>query len=233
MTSSPVYLEPLRTQNLRHQIGSRIRDAILSGAYGCGDQIVESSIAHQLGVSRAPVREALSALEKEGLIKSIPRRGYFVREFALDDIEEIYSLRLLLEAEALRRVTERIDERDIDRLQKVVDKLDEAARAGDDRAEIIKWDMAFHRLLCELAEHGRLCRAWTTMALQTELLIGVTSRTHDPGEPREWHQSLVDAIREKDVEQAVEILTEHLQDGERRASEALALAQAQEQEGLV
>lgn len=233
MVSNPPLLEPLKSQNLSHQIGERIRSAILNGSYDCGDQIVESMIADQLGVSRAPVREALSALEKEGLIEGIPRRGYFVREFTLEDIEEIYSLRLLLEAEALRRVIAFVDEQEVDRLQGVVNKLDEAARAADDRAAIIKWDMAFHRQLCELAEHGRLCHAWTNMALQTELLMGVTSRTHDPGEPREWHQSLVDAIREKDVEQAVDILTEHLQDGKRRASEALALAQAQEQGGLV
>jgi DNA-binding GntR family transcriptional regulator len=232
MVSESSRLEPLKTRTLRHRISERLRDAILSGAYDCGDQLVESSIAEQLGVSRAPVREALSALEKEGLIKSIPRRGYFVREFTRTDIEEIYSLRLLLEAEALRRVIGHADEDDIARLQHTVDKMDGDARAGDDPRAMTKWDMAFHRLLCELADHSRLCSAWANMGMQTELLIGVTSRTHDPGEPREWHQSLLDAIREEDVDRAVELLTNHLLDAKERACKALALAQAEESGSL-
>ena len=231
MASTSPQMAPLKTQSLRTLIGERIRDAILSGAYDCGDQLVESAIADQLGVSRAPVREALSALEKEGLIEGVPRRGYFVREFTLKDIEEIYSLRLILEAEAVRRVVERIDEEGIDRLQRVVDKLDEAARAGDDAGAVTKWDMAFHGMLCGMADHSRLSRAWENTGLQTELLIGVTSRTHDPGEMREWHQTLLDRIREKDVERALEVLTEHLCDAKGRAREALALAQAEGQEG--
>lgn len=228
MASESPHLEPLSTQNLRHHIGARIREAILSGAYDCGDRLIESSIADQLGVSRAPVREALSALEKEGLVNSIPRRGYFVREFTLQDIEEIYSLRLLLEAEALRRVVDHVSEEDVARLQHAVDKLDEAARRGDDPSAITQWDMAFHRLLCELADHSRLCSAWANMGLQTELLIGVTSRTHDPGDPRKWHQGLINAIAEGDAERAVETLTQHLLDAKERACEALELAQAEE-----
>ena len=231
MVSNPPLLEPLKSQNLSHQIGERIRSAILNGSYCCGDQIVESMVADQLGVSRAPVREALSALEKEGLIEGIPRRGYFVREFTLKDIEEIYSLRLTLEAEALRRAVERIDEKGLERLQGVVDKLDEAARAGEDPGALTKWDIKFHRLICEMADHSRLCSAWLNTAMQTELLIGVTSRTHDPDESREWHQRLVDQIRKRDVESAVEVLTEHLQDAEERARQALASAQAEEQGG--
>ena len=177
MASESSRLQPLKTRSLRHRISERIRDAILSGAYDCGDQLVESSIADQLGVSRAPVREALSALEKEGLIESIPRRGYFVREFTRKDIEELYSLRLLLEAEALRRVIGQASEDDIARLQRTVDRMDGANQVGDDSGEMTKWDMAFHRLLCELAGHSRLCSAWANMGMQTELLIGVTSRT--------------------------------------------------------
>jgi DNA-binding GntR family transcriptional regulator len=233
VTAATPHLEPLETRNLRYRIGERIRAAILSGAYSWGDQLVESYIANQLGVSRAPVREALSALEKEGLIKSIPRRGYFVREFTLRDIEEIYSLRLLLEAEALRRIVGHINEDDIARLQHIVDKLYEAALAGSDPGAVIEWDMRFHRRLCELADHSRLYSAWANMGVQTELLIGVTSRTHDPGDSREWHQSLVDAIRQKNVGQAVRFLTEHLLDAQQRASAALALAQAEEQEDSV
>jgi DNA-binding GntR family transcriptional regulator len=192
----------------------------------------ESSIADQLDVSRAPVREALSVLEKEGLIVKVPRRGYFVREFTMKDIEEIYGLRLLLETEALRRIVGRPDEGAISHLEQVVDKLCEAAYS-DDREAIVKWDMAFHRLMCELADHRRLLSAWESLGLQSELLIGVTIRTYDHGAPHKWHQTLVEAIRERDVERAVRALTRHLLIGEKLARQALVLAQTEEREDSV
>ena len=97
MTTQGTPLQPLNVQNLRGHIQEKLCTAILNGIFKPGERLVESAIAEQLGVSRAPVREVLSALEREGLVITIPRRGNFVVDFTDKDIEEIYSLRTLLE----------------------------------------------------------------------------------------------------------------------------------------
>jgi DNA-binding GntR family transcriptional regulator len=112
MTSQPPPLQPLNVLNLRSHIEQQVRKAILNGTFKPGERLVETAIAEQLGVSRAPVREALSALEREGIVVNVPRRGYSVIDFTDKDIDEVYSLRLLLEIGALRRAVYRFTEKE-------------------------------------------------------------------------------------------------------------------------
>lgn len=223
MDSRQSQFEPLNVLNLRDHIGRRIKNAILSGVFQPGERLVETAIAEQLDVSRAPVREALAALEQEGIVTHVPRRGYFVVDFTEKDIEEVYSLRLLLETEALRRAIERASQEDLAELQSLVDDLGEAALQKSDPETIVALDMSFHESICRLADHSRLCSAWSNLGLQTQLLIGLTSRTHyeHPDQPRVWHQRIVDAMRDKDLKQAQETLEDHLLDARQRAMLAL------------
>jgi DNA-binding GntR family transcriptional regulator len=195
----------------------------LSGSLRPGEHLVETNIAEQLGVSRAPVREALSALEREGIIFYLPRRGYFVIEFTPKDIEEIYSLRLMLEIGALRRAIQLLSQAEIDEMQSVVDALGEAVRHGRDQNEVTTLDLSFHDLIVRKADHGRLYSAWNSMRLQTWLLIGLTSKTeYDyPEQPKEFHQTILDAILAKDLERAETVLREHILDAQTRAQYAL------------
>ena len=224
MDSGQSQFEPLSVLNLRGHIGQRIKNAVLGGVFQLGERLVETAIAEQLDVSRAPVREALAALEQEGIVTHVPRRGYFVVDFTEKDIEEVYGLRLLLETEALCRAIERASEEDLAELQSLVDDLGEAALQKSDPETIVALDMSFHAGLCRLADHGRLCSAWNNLGLQTQLLMGRTSRTHydHPDQPRVWHQRIVDALRDKDLKRAEETLEEHLLDAQQRAMSALA-----------
>ena len=109
--------------SLRSHIEERVTNAILEGVFHPGDRLVETIIADRLGVSRAPVREVLSALEKEGLITNVPRRGYYVIDFTDKDIDEIYSLRLWLEVEAFRRAIARCGQADVVAMQGLLEQL--------------------------------------------------------------------------------------------------------------
>jgi DNA-binding GntR family transcriptional regulator len=222
MVEERAQLQPLDVLNLRDHIEQQISNAILKGVFRPGERLVESAIAETLGVSRAPVREALAALEREGIVMQIPRRGYFVVDLTDKDIEEIYSLRLMLEVGALRRAVERVTEEDLADLQRLVDELGDAARDQQDPEAIVALDLAFHQHLCHLADHSRLCAAWNSLRLQTQMLIGWTSKTHyrQPDQPRETHQRIVDTLREKDIEQGEAFLTEHFIDAQRRATMA-------------
>lgn len=216
-------LQPLDVPNLREHAARQLRNAVLSGSFAPGQSLVETAIADHLGISRAPVREALAELEQEGIVNHIPRRGYFVVDFTDKDIEEIYSLRLLLEIAALLRAVERLTEQDVEELQRIVDNLGEAVRQGVSPKRIVALDLSFHESILHVADHSRLYTAWYSMRMQTQLLIGLTSRTHynHPEQPKELHQRIVDAIRGKDAKQAEAILTEHILDGQERAHAAL------------
>lgn len=217
------FLQPLNKLNLREHILQQLRSVILDGTYRPGDRLVELTIADQLQVSRAPVREALCALEQEGIIVQIPRRGYFVVDFDEKDLEEVYSLRLLLEKDALQRAAHRAQNEDYDQMQHLVDALAKAATEQTDPGTIVELDLAFHERICHLADHSRLLSAWNHLKMQTQILVGVTSRTHydNPDEPREKHQVILDALRAKDVERAQQVLQEHVTDAQERARRAL------------
>jgi DNA-binding GntR family transcriptional regulator len=228
MAASSNNFHPIDSASLREQIEQQVRSAILNGSFGPGEHLVETTIAEQLGVSRAPVREALSALEREGVILYVPRKGYFVVDFTAKDIEEIYILRLMLEIGALRRSIHRSSDSAIAKLQQFVDDLGEAVREGKGQNEVATLDLAFHELICQQADHSRLYSAWNSMRLQTWLLIGLTSKTEydHPDQPKEFHQSILDAILDEDLEKAEALLRSHILDAQERA---LAAMQAERQ----
>ena len=224
MESETRKMRQIISSNLREQIENEVRSAIIQGRFLPGERLIESTIATEMGVSRAPVREVLSALEREGLVMNIPRRGNFVVDFTKKDIEEIYSFRLLLEIGAMRRAVERFNEDDIEAMQHLVNALDEAMMRQDDSESITNLDMEFHDYICRLADNSRLYSTWKSTSMLTQLLIGVTSKTHYkyPHEPAQWHQTILDAFKQKDMVTAERKLTEHLMDGCDRATKALA-----------
>lgn len=231
MPSSVTKLRPLDLDDvsLRGRVEDNLRSAILGGAFGLGERLVESAIAAQFGVSRAPVREALSALEREGLVTKVPNRGHFVLDLAEKDVEEIYSLRLLLEAEALRRAMRRFTDAGLATMQQIVDELGEAVLVQRDSDVAETLDFSFHDLICSVADHKRLYSAWNSMRLQTRLLIRLSSRTSFdyPDQPKEFHQSVLDAISAGDEVRAEERLRRHILDAERRARTALGWIRSQ------
>ena len=216
-------LEPLEAPNLRDRIELRIRNAILSGAFGPGERLIESAIADHLSVSRGPVREALSALEREGIVIHVPRKGFFVIDFTDKDLEEICSLRLLLEREALGRAMDRFTETDNARLQSILDELGQATLEKREPERIVDLDLSFHDYICRLADHSRLYGAWHSVSTQARVLVGLTSKTHysHPEEPKLLHMLILEAIRHHDLPLGTKYLTDHINDAQSRAATAL------------
>jgi DNA-binding GntR family transcriptional regulator len=213
----------IETQNLRVQIENDIKMAILNGVFRPGERLVESVIANQMGVSRAPVREVLSALEREGLVVNIPRRGNFVISFSEKDIEEIYSLRVLLEIGALRRANERFTEDDFKKLEEISYELGEAVTRQDDQISIVNLDLSFHEYIYHVADHSRMYSIWKSIRAQTQFLISVTSKTrYDyPSQPMKLHMDLIEGFRKRDLSVSEARLTDHILDARERAMESL------------
>ena len=129
-----------------------LRAAILDGAVPPGGQLREARIAADLGISRSPLREALTKLEEEGLIVKIPFRGAFVVEVSAEDVAEIASIRLLVEPYAAELSAEALRGPQRATLMQTVEDLNRATQ-DDDIPASIDAHLRFHRLFYDLSGH--------------------------------------------------------------------------------
>ena len=123
-------LNQITNKPLREQVLDALRDAIVHGELKPGQPIVENDLAAQLGISRAPIREALQILNSEGLLETIPYHGTTVRALTRCDIEELYSLRSVLEAFAVSRIVTAHKADDVQMLRQYYEDILEQAEPG-------------------------------------------------------------------------------------------------------
>ena len=204
-------LHGLERTNLATDVAALIRRAITEGQVPSGTRIVESEISRQLGVSRAPVREALRLLESEGLVESRPGRGWYVPEISERDIRELYSLRAILEQEAIKLAVERAEETDIDRLEATLHDLLAAAQEGD-RAKVIDLDLQFHRQIWEMADHQRLKEVLQEIGVQVRMYVALQTNLYENLlDGIMDHREILEALRNRDAAKAVVVMRDHLQ----------------------
>jgi len=137
-------------QPIRNQVYLHLRDQILNRTIEPSSRLVEAQIAKQIGTSRTPVREALHLLEKDGFIESVPRVGYYVKKLALDELDEIFEIRLVNEKLACRWAIERLDEAGRRILEKNIAKTETALQKGSPH-QFLKLDEEFHEILVKAA----------------------------------------------------------------------------------
>lgn len=125
---------------------AKLRNAILSGYFKPGDRLVERELCEKMGVSRTPIREAIRKLEQEGLVTTIPYKGPVVTIPTLEDIEEVFQVRAVLEGLAVRLLTTRRDTRAIQAMRKAVEAGERALERGDLRA-LVAANRAFHEAI--------------------------------------------------------------------------------------
>ncbi len=123
-------------------VSDAIRGWILRGKFKPGDKLDQQQVADELAVSRSPVREALRALEAEGLITLIPNRGALVTERTLAELKELYFTRGIVEGLAIERAAPHIDDRSLRKLAGILD----AAELTDDHGELLMLNNDFHML---------------------------------------------------------------------------------------
>lgn len=131
---------------LHERVVSRLREAILKAEFKPGDRLVQEELADALGVSRMPVREALRQLEKEGLVQLEAHKGAIVTPVEVEDIDEIYELRAMLEAKAIERSMENLTSEDIQDIRQLVEDMEQAVQEHETE-EFVKINAEFHRML--------------------------------------------------------------------------------------
>ena len=187
-----------------------MREAILTGELKPGQSLIEMDLSRQLGVSRAPIREALRILNSEGLIETIPYHGTTVRRLSKSDIEEIYSMRSLLETFAVEQV---IRARNPEYLQRLRDKVEQMILAGRDNNinTVNILDRDFHDALIDMSGHSLLLSMWQTVAMKVRQVMALVNRRNtDLTQIARNHLPLLEAMERGDVPRAVELLQKHI-----------------------
>ncbi|MFJ5107511.1 MULTISPECIES: GntR family transcriptional regulator [unclassified Glutamicibacter] len=149
-------MQPIRPKvSLTEQVTTMIRAAIISGEMTPGEHYSAIGISEKLGVSRTPVREALQLLEKEGIVTVAKNRGVRVNQISLEDIVEVFQLRLAIEPPAAALGVRNASESDIARLKDLHQRMLEIGETGDGRATL-EADKEFHLYLLGLAKNSKL-----------------------------------------------------------------------------
>jgi DNA-binding GntR family transcriptional regulator len=195
-----------------------LRRALVSGELGPGDRVRQEELAASLGVSLAPVREALSALEQEGQVTYLPRRGYFVTELDLGDMREIYELRALLEDRAALRALPLLEDDALGRIELAVRDCVDAASSGDVAAEL-EANRRFHFAVLGAPEGVHTLRLIRLLWDSTETYRALYYNSpQSRDESVQAHDRILAAIRDRDGERLVAELDSHRE----RALERLA-----------
>jgi len=190
---------------------SLLRAEILNGTSAPGALLAESAVAKRLGVSRVPVREALFALEREGLVDFSPTGRAFVKALTPQDFEELYVLRLALEPLASRLAAPAL-KADISKLEKNL----AATRRARSVQEVTLLDLEFHQLILEASGNARLMKLWRSLRGELELWLGRLHRSHQL-QTRETlqetvvaHQSIVESFRTQAPAVCERLMREHI-----------------------
>ncbi len=201
---------PVAASDLTGQVTEQLARAICDGRLAPGQRLVEAAVARQMGISRAPVREAARRLEQRGLLVAHPRRGFFVRDFSLEEIDEIYGLRIVLERYAGELACARATAEDLDRLAAQLDLLRRLADAGE-VAELVEQDLRFHQSLCALSGNRRLCRLFNDLAGEVRMIIALIGQVYDdPHRIAETHAPLLESLAARDADRLDAEIDHHI-----------------------
>lgn len=186
-----------------------LRQDIVSGALQVGSQLTETMLADQYGVSRTPIREALRRLEQDGLVERSPRGGMRVRVWTVDEVFDLYEVRVVLEAQAAGVAAERRTRLDVIRLR----QANEAMRTLEDKSSepLRRANLAFHEAIWSASHNLPLIDVLSR--LQRQIMRHPANTLMHPGR---WsvvldeHDRLVDAIEAGDAEGASSIASQHM-----------------------
>ncbi len=209
ITNETISLQ-LQRNFLKDQITNIIRNQIISGKILPSTKIVERDVATWLGVSRAPARDALLELEKEGLLESRPN-GRYVIELSRKDIQDLYRVRLALETLAVELATHNMNDKNREQLQEALQVMRDALEKND-RDAFHQSDLNLHRTIWEQANNEHLVKMLNNMLGPIFMFIANPVKEYNIYDSHHYHEALVENMSLGDVEAAKVSIQRHMED---------------------
>ena len=220
-TNMRITMNDLNTDTLQHSklpdlVLDKLMEWIMSGKLSMGDKLNTEELATQLGVSRMPIREALSNLEKKGLAESIPYAGTRLVTLTKEDVRQIYIARTALEPVAAKYACEKITAQEIRHLSEIQEEYKRIVRGKElDAVEVYQQNRLYHFSIYKASQLDRICvmieSLWDNLSF-FKLIYG--QKLLDSEESREKmiaeHQSYLDALKRRDSELIYRLLQQNL-----------------------
>ena len=190
--------------SLKEEVYEAVRRDIMDGTFPPGDLLKERELAEKYGVSKTPVREALSLLAQEEMVKAVPRAGYMVTQLTMRDVQEVYHLRLTLEPMAARLAAERVTDEELQQLERLT--------SGSNPDEAVIFNHQFHLEVARASGNSRLAKMIEQLLDDMDRWAGVEFSRFSDAELRRGHKTELDALRTGDPDIAEEVFRNHLRE---------------------
>ncbi|RAK20522.1 GntR family transcriptional regulator [Anoxybacillus vitaminiphilus] len=193
------------------QIYHSLRQMIFQGVFRPGERIYEAKLAREFNVSRSPVREAVRALEKEGLLTVDDKSRITVYQPTMKDVEEIYQCRMVLESLAARLAAQQASNEELKEIEKVLEQTQAQIEKQGKDDTVIALNVHFHDLIVQFSQNRRLQKQLQELRSLTYYYRAINFQ----GEGRERqilreHQHVFQLIKERDAERAAKAMAEHI-----------------------
>ncbi len=190
-----------------------LRKNIIEGKLPPGSKLSERELAERWGISRTPIREAIKQLQSEGLVVSIPRKGVIVRKYTPREIEDVYTVRLVLESLAVKLSIPNLDERRMGKIINIHENLKRTLEKGDsvDLLKVVYMNEEFHFSIYEASGNKILCDTIRGLWHKIFAIIMVVIASPDRGFHMICeHEAIVKGLVERSEEKALKALEEHM-----------------------
>ncbi len=217
-----------RREPVREQVYAKLKGMVLSGELRPGERLTEEHLAHKLGVSRTPVREALHKLASEGLIQALPTRGFRVSGESQEEMEEVFELRAVLEGYAVGLASRNMDQDTLAKLEEYIQKAEEAYERRDTDG-VFQWNTKFHDTLnAFVSDRPRLHQLIADLRKYV-LRYRKDTLSYLSGARRsiDGHKKIMMALRLGDPEISEKIMREHVMEAKQDAFQGIQKSPSQ------
>jgi len=201
--------------NLSEKIYEILKNQVINEELKPGERLLDDKLASKFGVSRTPVREALTRLSSQGLVEIIPRSRMYVKRLNRKDVEEIYEIRRLLEGLATRQAAPVIDNKKLKQLSLLLDKA-KRSLDSDDRQTCIDLDIRLHDVILKNCQNSRLISIMNNLNTLIHVFrVRVARNKEKAGQALKEHEAILEAIKARDAEKAEKMMMEHIEESKK------------------
>jgi DNA-binding GntR family transcriptional regulator len=196
-----------KTAPLRQQVYETLEELIIFGLLTPGQHLVEADLAKRLGVSRIPVREALQLLHSNGWVELRQRQGAFVHRPTLEEVDEVFTVRTLLEVESARIAAANVTKESVRKLRRTTKAGAKALATGDEEA-LVRLNSEFHAQITALAGNRVLAEMIGRLDKRIRWYFASVARTRGEDSWKE-HDELINALEAGDSQRAAQTMRKH------------------------